>query len=29
VEDVPLAYLGAGTTRIRVRVVGDLDPTKA
>ena len=24
VEDVPLAYLGAGTTRIRVRVVGDL-----
>lgn len=28
VEDVPLAYLGAGATRIRVRVVGDLDSAK-
>lgn len=28
-EDVPLAYLGGGATRIRVRVVGDLAKTGA
>ena len=29
VEDVPLAYIGGNATRIRVRVVGDLDENKA